>query len=279
MQITEVGPGIFACLMANETANAGFVITARGVIVVDSLSTPAQGRELAAAIRAQTHQPVLLVVNTHHHFDHVLGNQAFAAPVIAHCALAQQLAQAAARDLGPADVDAWIVEHPEDRWLVDELELIYPNILFEDHLLIDLPPRRLVVQHLGGHTPDSSIVDLTEQGVVFAGDLVFEGRVPFLRHANIRRTIDALRSLERRGARTVVPGHGDLCDTAYVARLRGYLEALVEAVGRLAAKGRTKEEVLDSGQLPPCWTDDRPDLRRANVERVYDELSGAAAAI
>ena len=132
---------------------------------------------------------------------------------------------------------------------------------------------------MGGHTPDSSIVDLPEQCVVFAGELVFEGRVPFLRHEDIRRTIDALRRLERRGDRSVVPGHGDLCNTAYVARLRGYLEARVEAVGRLAANGRTKEEVLDSSQLPPWWTDDRPDLRRANVERVYDELSAAAAAI
>jgi glyoxylase-like metal-dependent hydrolase (beta-lactamase superfamily II) len=166
MQIVEVKPGIFACLMGNKTANAGFVVTERGVVVIDTLNTPGQGRKLATAIETRTEKPILFVINTHHHYDHVFGNQAFDAPIIAHCALSEQLAEAAARDLMPVSIAAWLSEHPEDRWLVDELELIYPNIIFEQHLVLDLPPMRIVVRHLGGHTPDSSIVDLPDEGVL-----------------------------------------------------------------------------------------------------------------
>ena len=277
MQITEIMPGIFACLMANETANAGFVVTERGVIVFDTLNTPARGRELAAAITAQTGKPVLLVFNTHHHYDHVFGNQAFGAPIIAHYTLPQQLAQAAARDLMPISIAAWISEHPEDHWMADELELVYPHILFERRLVLDLPPVRMVVQHLGGHTPETIVVDLPDEGVLFAGDLVFEGRVPFLRHAHIGNTLKALRWLQRLGARTVVPGHGDLCDMTYVIRFRDYVNDLREKVKELIEQGWEKGDVLDSDQLPPWWTQDRPELFRANVARIYDELVTSTA--
>jgi cyclase len=271
MQVREIKPGVYACLMANETANAGFVVTGRGAVVIDTLNTPARGRQLAAEVRRLAGRQVFAVINTHWHHDHVYGNQAFDAPVVAHCCLAPELAQSAARDLMPVAVAAWISEHPEDRWLADELELVYPSITFERQLVLDLPRARMAIRHLGGHTPDSSVVDLPEEGVLFAGDLVFEGRVPFLRQANILDTIQALASIEAMGPRTIVPGHGELCDTAYVGRLRGYLEALRERVGDLIARGREKADILDSDQLPHWWTDDRPDLLRANVERVYEE--------
>ena len=275
MRITEIKTGVFACLMNNESANAGFVITERGVIVVDTLDTPERGRRLAAEIRARTEKPVLFVINTHHHYDHVFGNQAFDAPVVANCALSGQLAQAVARDLSPLAIAAWVSDHPEDRWLADDLEVVYPNVIFEQRLVIDLPPTRLVLQHLEGHTPDTIIVDLPEQGVLFAGDLVFEGRVPFLRDAQIEKTLQALRQVQRLGARTIVPGHGALCDMTYVLRFRDYVEALREKVKELVAQDWTRADILDCDQLPRWWTDDRPDLQRANVARIYEELTGS----
>jgi glyoxylase-like metal-dependent hydrolase (beta-lactamase superfamily II) len=276
MQATELRPNVFACLMDNETANAGFVVTERGVVVIDTFDSPARGRELAAAIRTWTDKPVLAVINTHYHYDHVFGNQAFDAPLVAHCALAGELAEAVARDLSPEDVAEWVSEHPEDHWLADELELVYPNIIFEHRLVLDLPPLLLIVRHLGGHTPDSSIVDLPDESILFTGDLIFEGRVPFLGCAHFGDTIKALHMLESLGDRTIVPGHGALCDTTYVTRCREYLQALHATVGELIARGLEKSAVLDSDQLPQWWTEDRPDTLRRNIERLYDELVSRA---
>lgn len=279
MEISELAPGVFACLTANETANAGFVVARRGVIVIDALNTPAAGRELAAAVQAHSDQPIRLVINTHHHYDHTFGNQAFDAPVVAHVSLPSLLAQAAARDLSPLALAAWLSEHPQDRWLADELQLVYPNVMFEGNLEIDLPPSRLRVQHLGGHTSDSCIVDLPEAEVIFAGDLVFEGRTPFLRQAHIADTLQALRVVEEMGRRTVVPGHGAVCDLAYVARLHTYLDELYNVVRGLVKRGWNKGRVVDSDRLPVWWTDDRPDLLRQNVARVYDELAGTTGGV
>jgi cyclase len=274
MQIIEVKPDIYACLTPKPASNAGFVAGERGVLVVDALFSPAAGRDLASAVAEHTGKPALLLVNTHHHSDHVFGNQAFGAPIIAHCLLAGELSRAAARDLSPESRAAWIAEHPEDRWLVDELEIRYPNVIFEDRLLVDLPPRHMIVRHLGGHTLDSAIVDLPEDEVLFAGDLVFEGRTPYLLSAGFRATVTALRSLEQLGRRTVVPGHGALCDIAYIQHFREFLEALTGGVRRLLETGWSKQAILDSGELPPWWTSDRPELQRANVARLIDELTG-----
>ncbi len=272
MEIVTVRPGIYACLTANQGSNAGFIETTQGVVVVDAFDTPAHGCELAAAVESRTRKPAWLLINTHHHFDHVLGNQAFAAPVVAQRGLADELEQAVARELAPQEVADWVAEHPEDRWLADELVVRYPNVTFEERLWIDVPPKQLALQHLGGHTPESIVVDLPEDRVLFAGDLVFEGRVPFLRDAHLRQTIDALRWLERLGARTVVPGHGTIVNMGYVGRLRGYLGELVDAIGELITEGRSLEEILASDRLPRWWTEDRPELARANVARAYEEM-------
>jgi cyclase len=272
MEIVEIKPGIFAYLSANQTANAGFVTTERGVVVIDTLNTPGAGRGLASAIKARTESPILFVINTHHHYDHVFGNQAFDAPLVAHRELPPQLSKAVERDLMPLSIAARLSEHPEDRWLVDELEVVYPHITFQQHLVLDLAPRHIIVEHMGGHTPDSCIVDLPDEGVLFAGDLVFEGRVPYLQQANIADTLKALRSLEALEERIVIPGHGELCDMGYVTRLREYLEELCEAVRDMIAQGWERGDVLDSDRLPDWWTQDRPELLRANVARIYNEL-------
>ena len=271
MQIHEIKPGIAACLTSNETANAGYVETKRGVIVVDTLDCPARGQDLAAAIAERTKAPILLVFNTHYHYDHTFGNQAFAAPVIAHCALAENLAGALAVDLAPEALDEWLAESPEDHWLVDELQITYPSIAFHQRLVADLEPFHLVLQHIGGHTTDSSVMDLPEEGVLFAGDLVFEGRVPYRREAHIGRTVAGLRQLEQLGDRTIVPGHGALCDMSYVTRTRTYLETLLDAVGQMVKEGLETWQILASERLPQWWTDDRPDLLQADVARAVEE--------
>jgi glyoxylase-like metal-dependent hydrolase (beta-lactamase superfamily II) len=272
METVEIKPGVYACLSANETANAGFIATERGTVVIDTLESPTSGRWLAAEIDAQTRGPVIFVINTHHHYDHVFGNQAFGAPVVAHQELSPLLSCAVDRDLMPLAIAARLSEHPEDRWLVDELEVIYPHLTFQRRLVLNLAPKRMLLKHMGGHTPDSSVVDLPDEGVLFAGDLVFEGRVPFLRQAHFANTIRALRNLEELGDRIVIPGHGSPCDMGYVSRLRNYLEELRDAVLWMIAQGWGRGEVLESDRLPTWWTQDRPELFRANLVHLYNEL-------
>mgnify|MGYP001554319781 FL=1 len=52
-------------------SNAGFVVTKEGVVVFDSLGTPSLAWALRQKIREITDQPVVKVVVSHYHADHV----------------------------------------------------------------------------------------------------------------------------------------------------------------------------------------------------------------
>ena len=85
--LEEIAPGIFlhrghhADLedpARGDSANIGFIEGQRCVAVVDSGGSIATGTRLVLAIQKRVQKPVCYVINTHVHFDHVLGNGAFA---------------------------------------------------------------------------------------------------------------------------------------------------------------------------------------------------------
>ena len=91
-QLQEVAPNVYAYIQAGGpgrdnagVANAGVIIGEEGVMVIDTLTAPLHARALIEAIRTVTDKPFRHVVNTHHHGDHVNGNQYFErAEIISH---------------------------------------------------------------------------------------------------------------------------------------------------------------------------------------------------
>ncbi len=272
MDIQQVSEHTFACLMHNETANAGIVVTDRGPIVVDTLSTPALGHELAARVQHMFGCPPALVINTHVHFDHVFGNQAFAAPILAHHSLAPALATRYASQFTPEQVARHVAEHPEDAWMRDDLRVVYPHIRFLDRLVLDFGGVQIMVCHLGGHTPCLSVVHIPAEGVLFASDLLFMGRTPFMVWSDTARWIEALEELAEMNARVVIPGHGEPATAADVERFRQYIADLRHRIVRLHKQGATTEAVAQT-ELPR-WSQDRLDRHQANLRWISSEVRG-----
>ena len=90
--IRKLGPGAYAVLGdtgqgSEGRSNAGFVVTRTGVVVIDALASPAQGKTLLRTIRTVTRLPIQWLILTHHHPDHTFGAIVFKrlrAKVIAH---------------------------------------------------------------------------------------------------------------------------------------------------------------------------------------------------
>lgn len=227
----------------NFISNAGVVLTAEGAIVIDALGSPALARELIAEIRRVSGKGVAYVVLTHYHADHVYGLQEFkraGARVLAHQAGREYLHSDTARsrleqsriDLAPW-IDAQTQLVPADEWIDGPRELLLGGV-------------RLLIQPVGpAHTPEDTMVFLPSEKVLFAGDLVFRGRIPFVGQANSREWIKALDRVLAFGAATIVPGHGPLSTEARedLQLTRDYLAYLREKMGAAARAMEPFDEV------------------------------------
>ncbi|MGL6110487.1 MAG: MBL fold metallo-hydrolase [Rubrivivax sp.] len=220
----------------NFISNAGFVVTPQGVLVVDALGSPVLAQELLAEIRRITPAPVRYVVVTHYHADHIYGLQAFkeaGAIIIAqrggllylNSDTAQLRLNSSREAIAPA-VDEHTRLVAADRWIDGPTTLQLGGV---DFLLQPAGP---------AHTPEDLVVWVPQRKLLFAGDLVFRGRIPFVGQADSGRWIAALDTLLSLNANIIVPGHGPVSESASARAdlelTRDYLVYLRQTMGEAA---------------------------------------------
>lgn len=188
----------------NFVSNAGFVITRAGVVVIDALGSPFLAQELIKLIAQKTSQPITHVLLTHYHADHIYGLQSFKGVQIwAHEAGSHYLDSDTAQSRLISSRETmfpWIDEKtrlmPATHWFKDRTELVVGGMVF-------------VLQPMGpAHTPEDIVVHVPSEGVLFSGDLMFRGRVPFVGNANSKQWLASLDIMLGLDARVMVPGHG-----------------------------------------------------------------------
>jgi cyclase len=232
-QLLEVADSVFAYVQPDGSwwiNNTGFVVGSSAVTSIDACSTERRTRTYLDRIASVTAAPVTTLVNTHHHGDHTNGNYLFGtATIVAH---ENTRAEMLAFGL-PGNVGIW---EPID-W--GELRLAPPTMTFTDGVRLWVDERRLEVTHVGraAHTSNDSVVWLPDQGVLFCGDLLFNGGTPFVLMGSVTGAIEVLDTVVRAiPARTIVPGHGAPCDHALIDVTLGYLRfVLATARDGLAA--------------------------------------------
>ena len=232
MQVTQVAPHSYYVLgqagmvsSANEgfNANAGFVVTSDGVVVFDALGTPALGKRLKELIAQTTTQPVRRVIVSHYHADHFYGLQAFKKPgvdVWAHEFVRDYLATDA-----PA---ARLAERKQSLfpWVSDLTRVVVPDRFVGEDTVFKMGGLTFHVMHAGpAHTPEDLMMMVEEDGVLFVGDLMFTGRIPFVADADVSSWIKAIGRVLEFKPRIVVGGHGPESTNAVadLALTRDYL--------------------------------------------------------
>ncbi|MGQ7819138.1 quinoprotein relay system zinc metallohydrolase 1 [Metapseudomonas furukawaii] len=218
--------------------NTGFIVTDDGVVVIDTGPSRAYGEAMRQAIGRVTDRPVTLVLLTHHHPDHVLGNQAFAdVPIAALAGTRELLAQ-------QGDAMAENLYRLVGDWMRGT-EVLLPSETLEPGVR-EVGGHRLRLLALGGHTgADLAILD-ERSGVLFAGDLVFYQRALTTPNSPGLDVWQAdLATLEKLPWKTLVPGHGPIArDAAPFGQMHDYLGWLDGLLKGAAARGEDMNEVI-----------------------------------
>ncbi|WP_077045646.1 quinoprotein relay system zinc metallohydrolase 1 [Pseudomonas sp. KK4] len=230
----------FARSNGGNIVNTAFIVTERGVVVIDSGPSRRYGEALRKAIAATTDKPVIQVLLTHHHPDHVLGNQAFSdVPIGALAGTTERLKQQG--DAMAENMYRLVGDWMRGTEVVLPTETLAPGVrTFGNHDL------RLL--SLGGHTgADLAILD-QKTGVLFAGDLVFYQRALTTPNSpGLSVWLADIDTLQALPWTLIVPGHGPLAsDAGPFAQMRDYLGWLDQLMRDGAANGSDMAEMIRS---------------------------------
>ncbi len=241
MKLEQVGPHSYyvqgqSALGSSENqnfiSNAGFVITPKSVVVIDALGSPRLAERLTAEIRKLTPLPISDVILTHYHADHIYGLsyfKALGAHITAHVAAKEYIQSDTARlrleasrtDLAP--------------WIDDKTQLVLADTWIDGPTTLKIGGWAFEIEHVGpAHTPEDLTVFVAQDKVLFAGDLFFNGRLPFVGKANSSQWIKSLDQMLAHDAQSVVPGHGPASTTPKkdITMTRDYLKFLRASMGQ-----------------------------------------------
>lgn len=253
-----------------DICNASFIVGSRGVAVIDTGGNLKVGQQLREAIRKVTPLPVLYVINTHVHPDHIYGNAAFLPDkpqFIGHDKLANAM-----------ETRREQYAKLNERLMHDDAkgsELVKPTIAVKSTLEIDLGDRRLnLTAHPVAHTnTDVSVIE-NKAHTLFAGDLLFIERTPVL-EGDIKGLIAEIEKLKTSPAKQVVPGHGPVTKH-WVEALNDaqhYLTVLLTDVRTSIKKGESMESAMNTAAASEKDKWKLFDIaNRRNVNTIYPAL-------
>jgi len=278
MKAVKLGPHSYfvqgqpgAASSANEgfMSNAGFVVTRNGVVVFDALGSPPLAEKLVSLIRKVTKQPIKRVIVSHYHADHFYGLQVFkalGAEIWAHRAAegATRTEEAAQR----------LVQRQEALfpWVNENTQLLEADYFVEGDTDFEMGGVKFALRHVGpAHSSEDLALMVRNDGVLFAGDLVFRGRIPFVGDADSAGWIAAMDKLIVLKPKVLVPGHGSPSRNPSTDLMftRDYLKFLRTHMGKAALNMVPFEEAYENTD----WSKYRsmPAFNEANRMNAYNQ--------
>jgi glyoxylase-like metal-dependent hydrolase (beta-lactamase superfamily II) len=265
--VAEVADGIHVLNYRYLNQNIGVIVGRDQVAVIDTRSSGGQAREILGDVRALTHLPVTIVIDTHGHSDHAFGNAIFRpAAIWGHRGCPPFLA--ATGDQQKRDTAKELPDEADD---IHGLELVPPDHLIDERegpATIEVGGRAVELAYLGrGHTDHDLVIRVPDAGAVFAGDLVVKSDSPYFGDSFPLDFVATVAAIGDLAWETLITGHGGLADRAYLAFHRDRLATLADVARRAQAAGAAWKSVVAEVPLPKASASD-------GLRRAYAQLNG-----
>ena len=258
--------------------NPAFVITDKGVVVVDPGSSVHTGNMLLREIRKHTDMPVIAVFDTHVHGDHWLGNDAIqkAFPDAAIYAHHKMIAM-----VDDGEGQNWLdLMHNMTRGATDGTTIVNARDALKGGEELSIGGHQFQIFHHGqAHTLTDIMILYKQDNVLFTGDNVSNKRLIRLGDASFKgsiETIDVAKSLK---PAVVVPGHGISGGSELLDNYQTYLSTLYTSVSKYF------EEDLSDFEMKPMihkelaayhdWSGYEDELGK-HISGAYLEIEAAA---
>ncbi len=204
--------------------NPGFVVTSEGVVVIDTGSSVQIGEMVLRQIKRVTDKPVVMVINTHYHGDHFLGNHAFVeaypnVPIYAHPAAIEKIKS----DGG----DFWygFMQRNSNNGITGTV-ITLPNKVFNGGETIKVGDKTFNIHQFGvAHTESDLIVEVVEDKVAFMGDTAMR-RVANMADGSFVGTIEAMKKARALNCDHYIVGHGVHDDVSLCQDMQTFCEVI-----------------------------------------------------
>jgi cyclase len=259
LEIQKVKDNLY--MITNGGGNTAAFITEKGVVVVDT-KNPGHGPGILEKIKSVTPKPVIMVINTHTHGDHVGSNVAFTGAVefIAH-----------------ENCKAYMEKMP--MFGPEETKKFLPGKTYKDKLSLLSGADQIDLYHFGrGHTSGDTFVVFPALKVMHTGDMFPTKGAPFMDASNGGSGLEYPETLKKvadsvKGVETVIPGHSTVMTWNDFNEYVEFVRDLVAAIGQAKKDGKNEDQAATDLKLPEKYKN--YDMRRlkADVTTIYSELN------
>jgi len=275
MTLEKITDRVYADTNPVGAGNAGAILLQDQVVVVDSQYLK-HAKELRREIERITSKKIRFLLLTHSHSDHVFGNEVFRdCEIVAHRSLKDRMQELLLTTWSKESLEKQVAElrktDPERASRFEGVQITLPTRVFDGEFKIAGGNLDILMRHVGGHTRDSSIVYFPNEQVLFSGDIIFSQTFPYGGDptADPDEWLQALKDILGMSVKTIVPGHGPICDKREVQAYIDFIETVRIKMIAMIRAGKTSEEITRSENYPAFYSKSADQRRQSTLAQWY----------
>jgi len=276
-ELRELAPNVYAYIQgggpgipSQGISNAGVVVGDSGVFVIDATAGPMHAKNFISAVRKVTDKPFRHLINTHHHTDHVGGNQYFIpVEIVAHPYLREEMLKTAATTPPLWAKREGFADGTEER------KVVAPTTTFEGKLTYHYGKTIVeLISMAPSHTWGDTVVYLPQHKTMWVGDIGFFYVVPFFQNAHVPKWLETIDKINAMDVETIVPGHGPIGGKKELAEMGEYSRLLMREAKTRFDAGMSPGQAAAEIRLGKFDNWIGPQQIVMNVVRLYHHFNG-----
>jgi cyclase len=242
--------------------NVAVLRTQEGLVLFDSPCLPKDAKDWLRQIKENFREDIAYLINTDHHFDHMLGNFFFTRRTIAQEVALRGFVYYTKRENLEGEFKLFFAREWEEYGEeISKIEIVIPQVIFKNNMTLRMGNKSIILKYVGGHSPGTISIYIPQDKILIAGDNIENGMHPTMGVARFRDCLRLLREMEDLDINHVIPGHGEVGDKSLIGKERQYFEEYIRSVDILKKQG------VSLGEMIPRITDHMMTYLRVDESR------------